>query len=480
MTTRVEQAPSGPEGAPEGAVMMCPACGRSAPADAVVCRFCWRPIHEQALDSSSAAELLRYERDTVERTRRARKIRLFRAVLLLLVLPAYVIGVMVTGDPELLPLPRSVEATIASPLQSPGSWPTSGGDIGLTRATAASPHLDGDAVWSATVDSAITTPIVVGEGALYFGVTNAALVALSLDDGRELWRAPVPGQLDAAPTLADGRLYVPQRDGNIAVFDPVTGQSIWTESHDGPTFVSSPVVDRGVVYGAGLGDVRAFDAETGDLIWRHKLGGAGSSTAAPAVSANEVVVATSENALVFNRATGEQTFFYRLRAPAHVAVHENQVFVIGRSRLIVFGFEQRRPWWEPFRLIWGQMWILGMAPDVPDPPAHWGVPLEQGTHPIAIAGDVVVVAAPKGNVRGLDVTTGQELWSHDGAGVITAPVATGGGVLITHDDSITVLDPRTGTVRSQTPFAGQRLNGVTVTSGATYVVANGNTITALR
>jgi outer membrane protein assembly factor BamB len=400
--------------------------------------------------------------------------------MLLLVLPAYIAGVMLTSEPEFLPLPRSVNAGITAATQAPALWPNDGGDSGLSRATAAAPKLDASPAWQVTTNSAITTPIIVGERALYFGVADAALVALSLDDGRELWRATVPGQLDAAPVLAGGRLYVPRRDGNIAVLDPTTGQEIWNEGHDGPTFVSSPTVDRGIVYGAGLGDVRAFDAETGALIWRHKLGGQGSSAAAPALSPTEVVVATSENALVFDRATGDQTFFYRLRAPSHVAIHEGQVFVIGRTRLIVFGLEQRRPWWEPVRLVWGQLWILGMAPEVPDPPAHWGAPVEQGTYPIAIAGKVVAVAAPKGAVRGLDLGTGDERWTYDGGAVVAPPLATRDGVLITHTDAITLLDPDTGAVRARRPFEGLRLNGVSVTSGGTYLVANGNSIIALR
>jgi outer membrane protein assembly factor BamB len=226
--------------------------------------------------------------------------------------------------------------------------------------------------------------------------------------------------------------------------------------------------------------VRAFDAENGALLWQQKLGGQGSSTAAPALSPDELVVATSQNALVFDRATGAQTFFYRLRAPSHVAVHEGQVFVLGRSRMIVFGLEQRRPWWEPVRLVWGQMWILGMAPEVPDPPAHWGVPIQQGTHPIAISGDVVTVAAPQGKVRGLDLITGEERWAYEAEPVVAPPVATSAGVLIAHADSVALLDANTGAVRSRTHFEGQKINGVTVTSSATYLLANGNTITALR
>ena len=456
----------------------CSSCGRVAPAAGVVCRYCWRPLKHEVLDRPSALVLMQSEQSSVARDRRLRRIR-FVQVALAAVLIGFISQRIWFSGPQVLPSPQSTSAHVVAAAEVPASWPHVGGDRGLTRMTTAAAAIDGRVVWRVALGSPLTTPIVAGDGALYVGVANAALVALSSVDGRELWRSPVPGQLDAAPAYADGRLYVGMRDGTIAALDAVTGRVIWNAG-EGPTFVTSPVVDGGVVYASALGDVRAFDADTGRLLWQKRDDELASSSVSPALSATELVVGTTGRVVVFDRSTGAQANFFGLRNPAHVVVHDGQVIVAGQTRVVAFGLDQRRPWWDPLRTAWGQLWILGMAPVPPDQPNHWIQRGERFTYAPAIAGDVVVIATQSGKVRGLDLRTGQERWKIEAGRLVSAPVTTSTGVLLITPSTLVIVDSATGTERARRVLDGEQVGGVTVTTGGTYLASRGDGVVALR
>src|SRR5436309_3135059 len=155
---------------PTEPVVVCPNCGRTAPADAVVCSFCWRQLrNERPSDASRAARAMAVERMLEARDQRARTVAGIR-VALLMVLVGFLVWRVQFSGPQALPLPQSTARTLAAPSTSPAGWPVTDGDAGLTRVTNASPRLNGAAAWRARLGSPITTQPIVGEGAVYVGI----------------------------------------------------------------------------------------------------------------------------------------------------------------------------------------------------------------------------------------------------------------------------------------------------------------------
>lgn len=471
--------PSGLRVSYRGALVVCPKCGRPGPADAYACRFCWAPLGGGGLPltDADATALVEAERATLRREVRRRRWIWARygAVAVMLVLVSY--HLWFAPMPE-LPQPVSYARSMVSPVKAPKTWPSAGGDLGATRGTTATVAMDAGIAWRARLDSDATTSLVADDHAVYVGVANAALIALSVEDGRELWRAAVPGQLDSPPTLAGDRLYITLRDGSVAALDAMTGRVIWREGR-GPTFSAAPLVSRGTLFASALGDARMYNAEDGSEIWQHRIDSL-SSSASPALGGGYLLTAVADRALIFDRTTGQQTFFFRLRAPAHLMVVDEAAVVVGRDLVVVFPLDAERPWWESVRTAWGQLYIFGMLPRPPDQPNRWYAQSIRGALAPALADGAIVLATTKGAVRAIEVSTGTDRWKIEVGTLSAPPVMTRGGLLVVGPETLTLLDPATGKVLKQRAIARERFHAVTVTERATYLVSGGSEVVALR
>ncbi len=454
---------------------VCPNCGRAVTATSTICGNCLKPLTEFALDDGSIAR-------RAAASRRARRNYYLRRVAIattaIVATSAYAWFGWLKPD-SLLPAPSSTVRTLASALDQPTRWASVGGDNGLHRATSATPKLDAPEAWRRTLDARITTQPVVGDQLVYIGVASAGLVALSRDDGREVWRVPVPGQLDAAPTLVGDRLYAVLRDGTIAAFDPLTGKTIW-RSGDGPTFFASPLVSEGVVYAISLGLITALDAENGKQLWSQPIDSSVSSQAAPVANHEVLLAASYRRTLTFDRAHGSQLFFYASPSPNHLMLAGDQAMLVTDDRVVAFGLDQRRPWWEPFRTFWAEMWLFGMAPTPPDQPRRWVGPADKGSFAPALAGDTLVIATASGLVRGLDMSTGRPRWEQKLGPIAAAPLVTPAGAVLVQPEGLLLIDPRTGEERGRRALQGAPLRGMGMTSNGTFLISGDSTVLALR
>lgn len=429
------------------------------------------------LTDAEASALVEAERAVVRRETHRRRIRWARYGSVAVLLSLFSYWLWFAPVPE-LPQPVSYVRSMTSPLEAPRTWPAAGGDAGAMRTTPAAVALDGAVAWRARLDSGATTALVADDHAVYVGVANAALVALSVEDGRELWRAAVPGQLDAPPTLAGDRLYMTLRDGSVAALDPMTGQVIWREG-GGPTFSAAPLVSRGTLYASALGDARMYDAEDGSELWQHRIDSL-SSSASPALGGGYLLTAVADRALVFDRATGQQSFFFKLRAPQHLMVVDEAAVVVGRDLLVVFPLDARRPWWELARTAWGQLYIFGMAPRPPDQPNRWYAQSVRGALAPAVADGAIVLATTQGAVRAIEVTTGKDRWKAEVGTLSAPPTMTRDGLLVVGPETLTLLDAASGKPLKQRTIPGERFQAATVTERATYLVSGGGEVIALR
>jgi outer membrane protein assembly factor BamB len=97
------------------------------------------------------------------------------------------------------------------------------------------------------------------------------------------WRAPV-GSGYCGPTVADGRVFLmdrvvrPARQERVLCFDAATGESLWSYAYDcvyeriqyeaGPR--ASVTIDGGRAYSLGtMGHLHCFNAQSGKLLWSH-------------------------------------------------------------------------------------------------------------------------------------------------------------------------------------------------------------------
>ena len=147
-------------------------------------------------------------------------------------------------------------------------------------------NLDGSGV--AAKYSAEAQPIVY-QGVMYVPTGADDVFAVSVDTGKVLWRYQARldqkistvccGWLSRGVALGDGKVYLGQLDGALVALDQKTGKLVWTAQvgrwQDGYTITAAPLYYDGLVY-TGIsggefsirGRVQAYDAKTGKEVWR--------------------------------------------------------------------------------------------------------------------------------------------------------------------------------------------------------------------
>lgn len=453
---------------------VCPHCGHAVAASAKICGTCLRSIEGGTADRGGLAA----REEAYRRGKQRRRIRIASLTLGSLAAIAAFVYVQWFMPARPLPLPSTPARTMIPATEDAHRWPSVAGNAQLQRTTSARPDLAAAERWRVTTDARITTPPVVDERRVYVGVAGA-LLAFSREDGREAWRIPIAGQLDAAPAIVGDRLYVTLREGTVMAVNAADGTEIW-RGGDGPTYFSSVVVHDGEVFGSSLGQLTGLDAETGEVLWQRETDNRVSAGAQPAVTASHVLQLSYRRALLFDRAAGEQLFYYSMPNPEHVAVEGSRGFIVGADRIVAFGFDQRRPWWEFWRTAWGQLWIFGMAPAPPPQPRHWVQPTERGTLAPTITTETLITATTSGTVRALDLAGGTVRWEVKVGPVASAPVTTAAGVLLVQRDALLLLDPATGAEVAKRPMRDAGLRSAAVTSAGMYLVAGDASLIALR
>ena len=201
----------------------------------------------------------------------------------------------------------------AQAFDEPGSWPD-----GLTQQ------------WTLDVGLGYATPILVGDQVYMFIRQGGDEVMMSLDaaTGEALWRTAYPAPFDmmpatarhgegpkSTPTFSDGRLFTLGISGIVTAFDAATGDQLWQQPaprvqplyHTG----MSPVVDGDLMFihigGHDDGALTAFEVETGAVRW--SWDGDGPAYGSPMVmeleGVRQVVTFTQENLVGVSRDTGE-------------------------------------------------------------------------------------------------------------------------------------------------------------------------------
>jgi hypothetical protein len=465
----------------------CDTCGFATPATRTRCHNCWNAIDQQApdLETEAAADLLQKQGDVhAARALANKRRRRIRLAIIGLITAAFVwwIGSWVYSTfiytPPPVPTPVSTELQTST---GPSVWATSGGDVRGTRQASVSPPLEAAEAWNSRLSWRPSTPVVADGERLYAILANDQIVAVDIEDGSVVWEYRLSGAPLAAPTVAGDQLFVALRAGQLLILNAADGTPVRYSLNTGVRFGTSPLVVDGVAYVFGVGAVVALDAETAEVLWQTPFGSDFAFTN-PVVSDGYLAGVGGDQALIFDRGNGAQTYFYEMpRAFPYSIVERDGVFYVSYSRFTAALEEHSlRPWWDGVRGAWFQFWLWGMAPDVPAPPALWqrGRPPING-YPGALLDDAIVLAGPNGDIVAVALSDGADLWRHRYDPIFVAPLATPDGVLVAHDDRLALLSASSGEVLHERPVDGEPHDVVLTDRGLFVIYADGR-ITAIR
>ncbi len=117
--------------------------------------------------------------------------------------------------------------------------------------------VNGQPVWKADTQLAITAGVGLGNGLVLVGTDKGQVLALAAADGTEVWRAQVSSEILATPHAEQGVVVVRSVDGRFTGFSARNGERLWIyTATELPVLTlrsnSAPLLAPGIVI-AGLG-----------------------------------------------------------------------------------------------------------------------------------------------------------------------------------------------------------------------------------
>ncbi len=477
----------------------CPTCQRLTPAESQRCYECWNDVAATPVlpqDEGASARASQTAADEATRSARAlrqerwRRIRLATTAFFMVAVLAIGYRAFVYAPPP--PPPGSQPAVQLE--ASAATWPIEGGTLTGTRSTSAHAALAATDGWTVELGSAPRTPLIAGSDVVFAALDDGRVVAVDAASGRERWTLSLPNPPVGAPTLAAGRLYIPQLSGRLLIVDASSGRPIIETPVVATSFTTSPMVADGVVYLFGTGELVAFDAVSGDRLWSQNID-SNWAFVTPVLSGPHIAVATGDRTLIFDRLSGQQTYFYEFERaqPYSIVLDDDTVYSLSARFGAAIDVHSQRPWWESVRIVWTQFWVWGMASQPPPPPSLWvtSKPPRDG-FPSALAPDRALLAgntpparnaAPQGDLRAIARADGAPLWQQHVELITAAPTLTPEGLVLAHVRGLALYDINDGHLVAERPLdlaPGAPPTSVVVVSHGTYVLARDGRLFALR
>jgi outer membrane protein assembly factor BamB len=351
------------------------------------------------------------------------------------------------------------------------TWQNNTVHDGLNSASPLMPPLE--LKWSrdfnASGVTSISYPLIV-QGLVF--VTTATqnfdntLMALDDHTGATIWSVDVGGTNFANAAYDSGRIFVVNGDGLMQAFDAATGSPLWSVSLPGQySFTSPPTAVNGVVFTGGAGSggtLYAVNEANGAVLWTMPVENGDHSS--PAVVEGSVYVSYAcPQSYAFNATTGEQVWHYNSccsggggKTPV---VHAGHVYVrdsfCGNATGLVLDastgtksgeFSSDRPpaFIGNLALYFQDGTLRGV--DVPTGQVLWSFAGDGGLQSTPlIVNQTTYIGSSSGTLFGLN-TSGQRIWSTDlGAPIpppdehnffLTTGLGAGDGLLVVPTDSI--------------------------------------------
>ncbi len=316
--------------------------------------------------------------------------------------------------------------------------------------------------WKVDVGLGYATPLLVGDR-IYMYTRQGdeeVMLALDADSGDVIWRAGYPARFrmnpaatsrhgagpKSTPAFADGRLFTMGMSGIVTAFDAETGRQLWQKPAPPvqPLFhtAMSPIVDGALVIihvgGHNDGALTAFDVATGDVRW--SWDGDGPAYGSPVVfeleGTRQVVTFTQENLVGVAVDTGELLWRRRFTTPSTTTsqtpiLYGNTLIEAGRGNGITAFRVVRR----------GDQWTTENIWHTDEVSLHM-------TNGVAIDGVLFGLShLNRGQYFGLDLDTGQTLWTSDPRQADNAAIVRAGDTIFSLEDDaelVIVRNSRTG------------------------------------
>jgi outer membrane protein assembly factor BamB len=297
--------------------------------------------------------------------------------------------------------------------------------------------------------------------------TNA-LMALDEGNGATVWSVDLTGCCFANAAYDSGKVFVVNNAGLMTAFDATTGNPLWSVNlPNQSSFTSPPTAVNGIVFtgGAGLGGtVYAVNETNGAVLWTMPV--ANGDQSSPAVVLGSVFVSYAcPQSYAFDATTGQQLWHHDScceggggKTPV---VHEGQVYVRddfcdqtsglvldAATGTVTGGFNSDRPpaFVGNLALYLQNGTLVGV--DIPSGQQLWSFAGDGGlTSAPVIANQTIYIGSSSGTLYGLN-TSGQQIWSTQVGAAIPAPdeqngllttgLGSGDGLLIVPTDSVLV------------------------------------------
>jgi len=377
-------------------------------------------------------------------------------------------------------------------LSADTGWQNSDGGSGRLRRSLYASRINQPIAWETQLPANAETSLVADSKNLYVSLSNGLLIAYSQFDGSEIWKKQFDNFLLAAPLTIKNVLFVPSSNGILYALDSSDGNELWSVQA-GDLLESTPLIYDGRIYLFGKETWYVFDAGNGEKLWQKNMdtvvNKSGRRFESPVMNDNYIAVGLGQRLLIFDRLTGEQTYWYNsVSFPTKIAIDNDEIISISPWLIFSVGEDSRNPWWEGnLRSLWLQLYVWGVAPPTPLPPRLWGNfnPPRLYFSP-AVSSDNVYVAGKRASRFSTDARlqsysrkNGSIEWEKTIPEITSAPLITSDGLLIAAGPKLMLFDPESGNEIQIQNYKQNISSPISIESG-TYYIVGGKNIQALK
>ncbi|MDZ7707683.1 MAG: serine/threonine-protein kinase [Trueperaceae bacterium] len=302
--------------------------------------------------------------------------------------------------------------------------------------------------WRIRLDQGPQWPagLAAAEGFLLAGLRSDALAVLRPADGGVHARFELADEVEHPPAYAEGRVWIASRDGGLAQIAWPEGRTVWRG--DDVDAAGLAVVGDGLLVARRNGGLERWDAHH-QVAWRAELGAAAATP--PVLHRGEAVVLDTEGGLhAFDLADGRERFRADLAAaPSPAAAADGMLLLQERNgELHGFSLAEREV-----------VWSYGLEGETWSGPAVW----ERR----------VYAAGWSRTLYCLSLLTGDDVWSRELPGAVTASPVIASGVVwvVTESGELLGFDARSGEPRDERQISHAPIQASPLPFGDRLVVA---------
>lgn len=253
-------------------------------------------------------------------------------------------------------------------------------------------------------------------------------------------------RLNARPVVADGKIFTIDADGRVSAFDADSGSRVWSEElrsdrrRDQDAVGGALVFDEGRIYAhSGLNFFVALDAQTGAELWRSET--IVPFHGAPTVADGRIFVTSDDNELLSMDAdNGQVDWTYPgivetarlITSPSPAVLGDVVVAPFASGELVALRVQNGNPIWQDALARDSALTALSRINDLSGSPV--------------ILGDRVYALSHSGPFVGIDMRSGERLWSVPAGSVNTPWIAGDFLFTVTTEGEVVCVNRLTGAI----------------------------------